>query len=118
VDAVVGDGYAVERIDDIEAIMGGAFRKARAALGVTSFGIQVIELPPNFERYPEHDHADDGEEEVFAVLRGGGEIEIAGERHPLDPEHLVRVAPGAAARPTVRTSLDAAHATAWGPQPS
>jgi hypothetical protein len=28
------------------------------------------------------------------AIRGGGEIEIAGERFPLDPDHMVRVAPG------------------------
>jgi len=52
-------------------------------------------MPPNITAYPEHDHAHDGQEEVFAVLRGGGEIEIDGERHPIDPDHLVRVGPAA-----------------------
>ena len=51
-------------------------------------------MPPNFEHYPTHDHAVDGQEEVFLALSGGGEIEIAGERHPLDAEHMVRVAAG------------------------
>ena len=87
-------GYKVAKIDDIEAIYGGAFKRARAALDVTSFGLQVIDMPPNADAYPEHDHAEDGQEEVYAVLRGAGEIDIAGERHPLDPEHLVSVKAG------------------------
>ena len=86
--------YAVKKIDDMEAVFLGAFKRARAELGVESFGLQVIDMPPNFENYPEHDHAGDGQEEVFLAIRGGGEIEIDGERFPLDPEHMARVAPG------------------------
>jgi len=86
--------YAVKRIDEMEAVYLGAFKRARAELGVESFGLQVIDLPPDFENYPEHDHAEDGQEEVFMAIRGGGEIEIEGERFPLDPEHMVRVSPG------------------------
>jgi mannose-6-phosphate isomerase-like protein (cupin superfamily) len=83
----------VKRIDDMEAIYGGAFKRARAELGVESFGMQVMDLPPNLDQYPEHDHAESGQEEVFVVLRGNGEIEIDGERHPLDPDVIVRVGP-------------------------
>ncbi|HEY6729975.1 MAG TPA: hypothetical protein VI039_03005 [Solirubrobacterales bacterium] len=86
--------YAVKRIDEMEAVFLGAFKRARAELGVESFGLQVIDMPPNYENYPEHDHAEDGQEEVFMALRGGGEIEIDGERFPLDPEHMARVASG------------------------
>jgi hypothetical protein len=86
--------YTVKKIDEMEAVFLGAFKRARAELGVESFGLQVIDMPPNFENYPEHDHADDGQEEVFMAIRGGGEIEIQGERFPLDPDHMARVASG------------------------
>jgi hypothetical protein len=86
--------YAVKKIDEMEAVYGGAFKRARAELGVESFGMQIIDLPPNYEHYPEHDHGEDGQEEVFLALRGGGEIEIAGERFPLDGDHVARVASG------------------------
>ncbi len=86
--------YAVKKIDEMEAVYHGAFRRARAELGVESFGMQIIEMPPNYENYPEHDHAEDGQEEVFIALRGGGEIEIDGERFPLDGDHIARVASG------------------------
>ena len=85
--------YAVKRIDEMEAIFRGSFKRARAELGLTSFGIQVLDFPPNADRYPEHDHEDDGQEEVFAVMRGSGEIVLDGERHPLEPDILVRVGP-------------------------
>jgi mannose-6-phosphate isomerase-like protein (cupin superfamily) len=86
--------YTVKRIDEMEAVYLGAFKRARAELGVESFGLQVIDLPPDFENYPEHDHAEDGQEEVFMAIKGGGEIEIDGERFPLDPDHMARVASG------------------------
>lgn len=85
--------YAVKKIDEMEAIYLGSFKRVRAELGVESFGIQIIDLPPNFDRYPEHDHSESGQEEVFLALRGGGEIEIEGERFPIDPDHVVRVGP-------------------------
>jgi hypothetical protein len=78
----------------MEAIYLGSFKRVRAELGVESFGMQIIDLPPGYEHYPEHDHAEDGQEEVFMALRGGGEIEIAGERFPLDLDHVARVSAG------------------------
>ena len=87
-------GYTVKKIDDMEAVFFGSFKRVRAELGVESFGIQIIDIPPNYEDYPEHDHADDGQEEVFMTLRGGGELEIEGERHPLDADHAARVGSG------------------------
>lgn len=86
--------YTIRRIDDMEAAFRGGFKKARAELGVTSFGIQVLEFPPNADQYPEHDHAEEEQEEVFLLLRGGGAIELDGERHDLDTNSLVRVGPG------------------------
>ena len=87
-------GYAVKKIDDMEAIYGGAFKRARAEMGVEAFGLAVMDLPPNLEQYPEHDHSEDGQEEVYVTLAGRGEIEIEGERHPLEPETIVMVGPG------------------------
>jgi mannose-6-phosphate isomerase-like protein (cupin superfamily) len=86
--------FTVARIDDMETAFLGAFKRARATLGVSSFGVQVMDLPPNLEQFPEHDHEDDGQEEVYVAMQGTGEIEIEGERHPLDPETMVRVGPG------------------------
>jgi mannose-6-phosphate isomerase-like protein (cupin superfamily) len=87
-------GYAVKRIDEMEAVVAGTFKRARAELGVESFGFQVMDLPANLEIYPEHDHADDGQEEVYVALSGSGEVEIDGERHPIDPETMIMVGPG------------------------
>lgn len=86
--------YTAKRIDEMEAAFGGGMKKARAELGVESFGMQVIDLPPNYSDYPEHDHASDGQEEVYSVLRGSGELDVEGERIALASDVLVRVGPG------------------------
>jgi mannose-6-phosphate isomerase-like protein (cupin superfamily) len=86
--------YAVKKIDDMEAVFQGAFKRARAELEVESFGMQIIDMPPNYDNYPVHDHEQDGQEEVYVTLRGGGELEIEGERFPLDADHVARVGPG------------------------
>ncbi|MEK6278659.1 MAG: cupin domain-containing protein [Actinomycetota bacterium] len=78
----------------MEAIYAGSFKRARAELGVEAFGIQVIDMPPNADQYPEHDHGNDGQEEVYVTLHGTGEIEIEGERHRLDRDTMIRVGPG------------------------
>jgi hypothetical protein len=88
----MGD-YTAKRIGEMEGGFGGGFLKARAELGVTAFGMQVIQLPPNYADYPEHDHAESGQEEVYLAIGGSGWIEIDGERVELDPEMFVRVGP-------------------------
>jgi mannose-6-phosphate isomerase-like protein (cupin superfamily) len=55
--------------------------------------MQVIQLPPNFSDYPEHDHAESGQEEVFLAIGGSGWIDIDGERVDVDGDTLVRVGP-------------------------
>jgi hypothetical protein len=85
--------YSAKRISEMEAAFGGGFVKARAELGVTAFGFQVIQLPPDYSDYPEHDHAESGQEEVFVPIGGSGWMEIDGERVNLDQETLVRVGP-------------------------
>lgn len=85
--------FTITPIDTMEAVVFGSFKRARAELGVESFGMQVIDLPANAEQYPEHDHSESGQEEVFVVLRGSGEMEIDGERHAMDPDTMIRVGP-------------------------
>jgi mannose-6-phosphate isomerase-like protein (cupin superfamily) len=85
--------FTAKRIDEMEAAFGGGFVKVRAELGVTSFGVQVIQLPPDHSDYPLHDHVESGQEEVFLALSGSGWIEIDDERVDLEPNLLVRVGP-------------------------
>lgn len=86
-------------IDEMEAIWGGFFKRARAALDVTAFGFSVSDLPPNLDIVPPHVHSFDGHEEVYVALTGGGLLEIDGEEVPIDTETAVRVGPDAVRRP-------------------
>lgn len=87
--------YTAKRIDEMEAVFGGGFVRARSELGVTSFGMQVLRFPANADQHPEHDHAEEGMEEVYVVMSGRGELVVDGERVALEPDLMVRVGPGA-----------------------
>jgi hypothetical protein len=84
-------------IDDMEPIHGGLARRARAALGVTAWGMQVLTLPPDWAGYPDHDHGegavDPGQEEVYVPLHGAGVLVAGDERFDLRPGVMVRVGP-------------------------
>ena len=84
----MGD-FTIKKIDDMRGSFGGGFKLARSELGVTSWGMQILDMPAGFEDYPEH--TDDRQEEVFTALNGGGEIILDGESHPLEPGVMVRV---------------------------
>src|ERR1051325_5109573 len=87
------DAYTLRRIDELPSIQHGAVKLAGDELGVRSFGLQVLDLPPGFADYPEHDHAHDGQEEVYVVLSGPGEFEVAGERVAVAAGTMLRVDP-------------------------
>lgn len=83
-----------KRLDEMEATFRGSMRKVRAELGLTSFGVQTIDLPPDSTGHPWHDHAEDGQEEMYIALEGGGVLELeSGERFLLERDSLIRVAP-------------------------
>ena len=86
----------VKQVDDVEAIFYGSFKRAGAALEVASFGMNVVDFPPDSGEgvYPDHDHADVGEEEVYLAWRGSGVLTIEGEQEvTLDQNTIVRVGP-------------------------
>ncbi len=91
--------YTAMPIDEMEAIYAGGFKRARAALDVSAFGMSVSDLPPGFDHVPAHTHTFDGQEEIYLALGGGGELEVDGQRLPLDTQTVVRVAPEAVRRP-------------------
>jgi uncharacterized cupin superfamily protein len=81
-------------MDELEASMGGGFKHVGRSLGVTSFGVNIIEIPPGYDGYPEHDHSEDGQEEVYIPVEGSATMTIDGEEHRLEPGVLVRVPSG------------------------
>ncbi len=83
--------YAVADAGDVE----GRFKKIRAALGVSAFGINQVELPAGYDKYPDHDELATGHEEVFYCLRGSGTITVDGEDVEMRPGRYVFVTPEA-----------------------
>jgi mannose-6-phosphate isomerase-like protein (cupin superfamily) len=61
---------------------------------VTAFGMQVENFPPHFEHFPEHDHSDDGQEEVYTALSGAATLHADGRDYRLEPGVFARVGPG------------------------
>jgi quercetin dioxygenase-like cupin family protein len=84
----------VKRLEEFEAVFGGGMRRVRAGLGVTSFGMQVIELPADFLVYPAHDHLHDEQEEVYLALGGKATLQVGEEQFELEPGVFARVGPG------------------------
>ena len=70
----------------------GVFRPLGEALGVSAFGLNQLELAPGAEG-PEHDHRQDGQEEVYVVIRGDGKIRLDGTEHELSQGRYVFMAP-------------------------
>ena len=96
----------IDQLDAIEGFLDGfTFRRAGAELGVTPFGMSIIDMPAETTAYPEHDHSSEGpgnppahqlgQEEVYIALRGSADVEVDGHRYELDAEHIIRVGPTA-----------------------
>lgn len=87
--------FTVSEVDDMDAIFYGSFKRAGAELEVNSFGMNVVDFPPDAGEgvYPDHDHAEEGEEEVYLAWRGSGILTVEGEEITLDQNKMVRVGP-------------------------
>jgi uncharacterized cupin superfamily protein len=105
----------VKRLEEFEAIFGGGFRRVRAGLGVSSFGLAVMDFPPGFSKYPEHDHGHDGQEEVYTVLAGTVTLTAGGIDYQLEPGIFARV--GALEARKLTTGDDGARVLAIGASP-
>lgn len=86
--------FTQKPIDQMETIWAGSYYRARSELGVTAFGLGVLQLPPGADRSGSpHMHAIDGQEEVYIPLSGSGTITIGDQQIAIDPDTAVRVGP-------------------------
>src|ERR687892_1811244 len=67
---------------------GYGFRKVRAPLGVTAFGVNGIVYAPGFEGFL---HYHDTQDELYFVHRGRARVEVAGEEREIGEGGLVHV---------------------------
>ena len=88
----------VASFEQMEPIYEGLARRARATLGVSAWGMQVLSLPPNWDGYPNHKHdagsQDPDQEEVYVPIDGSGVLHADGEAFELRPGMMARVGPG------------------------
>lgn len=66
----------------------------RDALDCEQMGFTVLDASAGWEG-KEHDHAHDGQEEVYFLVDGAATLTVDGEDVSLDPGDAVRVAPDA-----------------------
>jgi hypothetical protein len=85
-------------IDEMETLYEGVARRARAELGVTAWGMQVMTLPPSWDGYPDHAHDEGteeaGQEEVYIPLSGSATLLAGDASFELRPGVMARVGPG------------------------
>ena len=89
--------YEVARLDEIDEITDGRepLRPIRHHFGITSFGINAWTGGEAGDRIlNEHDGADDGNEELYIVIRGRAAFELDGERLDAPTGTLVSVRAG------------------------
>jgi mannose-6-phosphate isomerase-like protein (cupin superfamily) len=79
-------GYAFSSVDELGE--GFGFRKVRAALGVTAFGVNAIVYPPGFVGFK---HWHDEQDELYFVHRGRARVEVGDEVRELGEGGLVHV---------------------------
>lgn len=85
------DGLTVRRREELERT--GNWLLVRRSLGLSAFGINLVEIPAG-ERIPEHDETDRDQEEVFLVLSGTPTLLVDGEQHPAPVGTFARLDPG------------------------
>jgi quercetin dioxygenase-like cupin family protein len=78
-------------LDDVEPVAGGLYF-LREELDCANMGVSVLECEPGWTGKP-HDHAEDGQEEVYVLVEGEANVTVDGEDVPLAAGDALRVAP-------------------------
>ena len=94
-DRAPGAPIAGRAVDDLPQLWDGFAKLVRAGMGITAFGVQIMDLPPDYAT-KSHDESDTGQQELLRRPARLGRGRRGDLRLPLDPEHLVRVDAGVA----------------------
>jgi mannose-6-phosphate isomerase-like protein (cupin superfamily) len=79
-------GYAFSSLDELGE--GYGFRKVRAPLGVTAFGVNAIVYAPGFEGFL---HYHDTQDELYFVHRGRARFDVGDETREVGEGGIVHV---------------------------
>jgi uncharacterized cupin superfamily protein len=97
-------GFTILHRDELER--DGGWALCRRSLGLSSFGMGLVEIPAG-SSIPEHDETRRDQEEVFLVLSGSPTVVIDGHEHPAPAGTFVRLDP-----PLRRTIVNRGEETA------
>ena len=82
-------GFTISHDEELERAF-DVWVLLRKTLGVQSFGLNMVELPPGGS-IPEHDEVDRYQEEVFFVVAGAPTLVVDGIDHPLRAGSFARL---------------------------
>jgi mannose-6-phosphate isomerase-like protein (cupin superfamily) len=91
----MADGYDLMGIEDFEAMDGSgecSWHLARKGLGISAFGMNVVDIGPGGQ-IPEHTEEERDHEEVFIVLEGDAVVVVDGVESPAPKGTFLRVSP-------------------------
>ncbi|MEK6278163.1 MAG: cupin domain-containing protein [Actinomycetota bacterium] len=100
------NGFTIENLTEFEEMEGSGectWRLARKSLGVSSFGMNFVEIGPGGQ-IPEHDESERDHEEVFIVWEGKATAAVDGIEKEAPAGTFIRVAPEV--RRTIRNDSD------------
>jgi uncharacterized cupin superfamily protein len=103
----MASNYTIKHRDDFERMEGSGdctWLLARKALGTRAFGYNLVEIAPGGQ-IPEHDEAQSGQVELYAILEGEAVMRLDGEDHPAPAGTFVSLEPAA-----TRTILNRSNA--------
>ena len=86
----------IKHLDEMERYTGSfqhgqQFFFAGKSLALSKLGMNAIKMPPNWQHYPEHEHAADNEEELYIPLEGSGTLHVEGQMYQMHRGILIRV---------------------------
>ena len=87
--------YVGRHIDDLPQLWDGFAKLVREGLGISGFGVQIMDLPPDYATRS-HDEGASGQQELYVALRGSGAVVVHTEpeqRLELDSDRLVAIGP-------------------------
>ena len=76
---------------EVDPVAGG-LRFLREPLGCENLGVSLLTCEPGWTG-KSHDHADDGQEEVYVLVDGEATVVVEGERVELTAGEALRLAP-------------------------
>src|SRR6187402_3466892 len=94
----MAEGVSASHVEELPTIWDGFGKLVRKGLGISAFGANIMDLPPDYTTRA-HDETGTGQEELYVGLRGVGSVVLDDDEEiPVSSEQLVRVSPAVSRR--------------------